>query len=390
MKTFLPFRFILFLIVFGPSLWAQTRQIHDFYGKEIATDICRRLSSYGNDEKVDILVAQIVEKYGAKSRYLVKPCDQIPNAAAVADEQGVAYILYNPTFLAKVKALNFTTGTPMAEKQDWATLTLLAHEIGHHINLHMTQPDKRLTEFDFELEADETAGFLMYKLGASLAEAQMVMHSDLVSEDGSMTHPPRKMRLEAIKKGWDKAAAQSPAPVNPTPVKPEPVKPTPVNPAPVKPEPVRPTPVDPVPVNPKPVNPTPEPPCFLSNLPGVLGLTGATGVGGAILVVGIGKYNNANRWYEDTYGTNPIGTASDFEGYKKDYEMNSKLFMGAGAIVFATGAAVFLNKIIKVSNHNRGCPGAMSARHPVPSRLHFKPVLSTQGNVPGIGISMGF
>jgi len=360
MKTFLPFRFILFLIVFGPSLWAQTRQIHDFYGKEIATDICRRLSSYGNDEKVDILVAQIVEKYGAKSRYLVKPCDQIPNAAAVADEKGVAYILYNPTFLAKVKALNFTTGMPMAEKQDWATLTLLAHEIGHHINLHMTQPDKRLTVFDFELEADETAGFLMYKLGASLAEAQMVMHSDLVSEDGSMTHPPRKMRLEAIKKGWDKAAAQSPAPVNPTPVKPEPV------------------------------NPTPEPPCFLSNLPGVLGLTGATGVGGAILVVGIGKYNNANRWYEDTYGTNPIGTASDFEGYKKDYEMNSKLFMGAGAIVFATGAAVFLNKIIKVSNHNRGCPGAMSARHPVPSRLHFKPILSTQGNVPGIGISMGF
>ena len=72
-----------------------------------------------------------------------------------------------------------------------------------------------------ELEADETAGFILYKLGATLEESQRAMRSASVSIEGSYTHPPRAQRLEAIRKGWEKARGANPAPAptpTPTPV----------------------------------------------------------------------------------------------------------------------------------------------------------------------------
>jgi len=70
-----------------------------------------------------------------------------------------------------------------------------------------------------ELEADETAGFILYKLGATLEESQRAMKSESVSVEGSYTHPPRAQRLEAIRKGWEKARGSTPTPTpTPTPI----------------------------------------------------------------------------------------------------------------------------------------------------------------------------
>jgi uncharacterized protein (TIGR02145 family) len=66
-----------------------------------------------------------------------------------------------------------------------------------------------------ELEADETAGFILFKLGATLEESQRAMRSTSVSIEGSYTHPPRSQRLEAIRKGWEKARGANPAPAPP-------------------------------------------------------------------------------------------------------------------------------------------------------------------------------
>jgi uncharacterized protein (TIGR02145 family) len=158
------------------------------------------------------LVAQIVEKFGTKNAFLIIPCDRTPNAQATIDQNGKPYILYNPEFLKSVKSLNFTTTSIPSNITNWETITVLAHEIAHHLNFHLINPHPDATFRSMELEADETAGFILFKLGATLDESQRAMRSASVSIEGSYTHPPRAQRLEAIRKGWEKAKSANPAP----------------------------------------------------------------------------------------------------------------------------------------------------------------------------------
>lgn len=58
-----------------------------------------------------------------------------------------------------------------------------------------------------ELEADSFSGFVLYKMGANLEEAQAAMNA-IASEKGSETHPPKRSRLAAIESGWTKAKDQ--------------------------------------------------------------------------------------------------------------------------------------------------------------------------------------
>jgi hypothetical protein len=82
-------------------------------------------------------------------------------------------------------------------------MALLAHEIGHHLNGHTIR--RSGSRPDLELEADEFAGFVLKKMGASLSEAQQVMKY-IAKSKGSKTHPARALRMSAIKKGWNRAA----------------------------------------------------------------------------------------------------------------------------------------------------------------------------------------
>jgi hypothetical protein len=154
-------------------------------------DICVRSGNYSNDVSVEKLVAQIVEKFGMKNAFLIIPCDRTPNAQATIDQNGKPYILYNPEFLKSVKSLNFTTTSIPSNITNWETITVLAHEIAHHLNFHLVNPHPDAIFRSMELEADETAGFILYKLGATLEEAQRAMKSESVSIEGSYTHPPR-------------------------------------------------------------------------------------------------------------------------------------------------------------------------------------------------------
>jgi hypothetical protein len=103
------------------------------------------------------------------------------------------YILYNPVFIDWVNR---------STSDKWGTIALLAHEIGHHLNGHTIR--KGGSKPKLELEADEFAGFVLYKLGASLQQSQEVMNY-IASSDPSSTHPGRNARLEAIRNGWLKA-----------------------------------------------------------------------------------------------------------------------------------------------------------------------------------------
>jgi len=104
------------------------------------------------------------------------------------------YILYNPDFISWINN---------ATKDKWAAITLLAHEVGHHLNGHTIK--KSGSKPALELEADEFAGFVLRKLGASLEQSQEVMKY-IARTEASRTHPGRASRMIAIERGWSRAA----------------------------------------------------------------------------------------------------------------------------------------------------------------------------------------
>ena len=107
------------------------------------------------------------------------------------------YILYNPVFITRINQI---------AKSDWSVIALLAHEIGHHVKRHTSR--KGGSRPKLELQADEFAGFLLNKMGATLQQSQQVIYF-IASTKPSRTHPSRKERLAAIKKGWNEAANSS-------------------------------------------------------------------------------------------------------------------------------------------------------------------------------------
>ncbi len=141
------------------------------------------------------MLQEIIDVTGLTPDFELKAADVLNLEASVSHRK--RYILYNPTY---INWLNRLTG------DKWAAMTLLAHEVGHHFNGHtMGRKGNRL---DFELEADEFAGFILNKLGATLQQAQQVMRYVARKVD-SDTHPAQASRLLAIEKGWNKAGADN-------------------------------------------------------------------------------------------------------------------------------------------------------------------------------------
>jgi uncharacterized protein (TIGR02145 family) len=200
------------LAVFGLLLFSQAihAQVRDIYGNKVSSELCDQME-FDTDKEVQRLVTKLLEVYNLPNRYIIGPCSRVSNCVATRDERGRPYILYNPAFLDKIKVFAFTETDLPTAAEDWAVLLVLAHEIGHHLNNHIINPHPDLTKRDMELEADETAGYLLYLLNApDLKTAQKGLQVPQVSEAGSYTHPPRSERLAAFRKGWDKAEERFP------------------------------------------------------------------------------------------------------------------------------------------------------------------------------------
>ncbi|MBT2558245.1 membrane-binding protein [Hymenobacter sp. ISL-91] len=141
------------------------------------------------------VLREITDVVGLKPRFQLRATSEVQNAAAVV-YGGQRYLLYNPQFVSAVNR---------AGRTDWAGISILAHEMGHHLNGHTLRAGgSNPTD---ELEADEFSGFVLRKMGASLAQAQagMAIVSD---EQASPTHPGRRTRLTAISQGWQRASQQ--------------------------------------------------------------------------------------------------------------------------------------------------------------------------------------
>ena len=140
----------------------------------------------------DEMLSEILSVTGLKANFELKEADVLNIEASISHRK--RYILYNPAFITWIND---------RAKDKWAAMALLAHEVGHHLNGHTI--GKTGSTPELELEADEFAGFTLYKLGASLEQAQEVMKY-IAKPEASKTHPGRDSRMLAIQTGWNKAA----------------------------------------------------------------------------------------------------------------------------------------------------------------------------------------
>ena len=145
------------------------------------------------DIRIQQATEEIVNHTGIQSNFTVAPAN-IPNALAYINNSGARLLLYNPTFMENVHA---------RVCKDWGVYGVVAHEIGHHLQGHIMR-GADVNFHQLELEADDFAGFVLYRMGATLEEAQRSA-ANLSQPHDTATHPGTARRLEAIKTGWMRA-----------------------------------------------------------------------------------------------------------------------------------------------------------------------------------------
>lgn len=192
-------RLILSTLVFGLSTSLSFAQQNDtiIYGKNYfgnsvnESEICKMLGFTSRPE-ASRAVENIVRRSGLKQNFYVMECPSIDNCFA-ATRNGERLIVYDPGFMRKINDITRT---------DWAALSILAHEIGHHLQGHTIKQGG--SDHEKELEADEFSGFVMYQMGATLRQAQSAIFK-LTSDYPTSTHPVRTKRLKSIEKGYNDA-----------------------------------------------------------------------------------------------------------------------------------------------------------------------------------------
>ncbi len=106
---------------------------------------------------------------------------------------GKRWIIYDNEFLERLDYM---------AKTKQASISVLAHEIGHHYYNHVV--DGRGSTPPKEIQADYFSGVVMAKLGYTLGDAIAAMQS-VASERASATHPAKSDRVSSITRGWNAA-----------------------------------------------------------------------------------------------------------------------------------------------------------------------------------------
>lgn len=147
------------------------------------------------EDRVIQIIDNIVSYSGLPNNFKVYRADYINNAfATVIENERV--IVYDSKLFNNVEWYSDTF---------WTSVSILAHEIGHHLSGHTE--DNLGSVPSKELEADRFSGYVLYKMGATKEQAIMAM-SVLGSDVDSETHPSKSKRIKVIEDSWDKSNNQ--------------------------------------------------------------------------------------------------------------------------------------------------------------------------------------
>ena len=192
--------FYIFLLIPHLFLFSQEDDSYnlDYNNSRNAAELCTQYKSSGflSNAEADNALSKILSVVGASKRFIVAPCENINNALAIIDD-GMRYILYDPEFINSISQTS----------NYWANMSILAHEVGHHINGHTLGASVSAYENKIqELESDEFSGFVMQKIGSTLDQATDAIASIASSGDDTYSsHPNKERRIKAITKGFNNA-----------------------------------------------------------------------------------------------------------------------------------------------------------------------------------------
>lgn len=167
---------------------------HYFGYKQLKTpqEICNFLSFRSNQHAEEV-VDKILRQVGLLRNFVVVECPNTENCFATVVD-GQRYIVYDGAFMKRVES---------ATNTDWSAISIVAHEIGHHLQGHTI--DGKGARPQKELEADRFSGFVMQRLGASLDETLVAIRT-LGDDKPTYSHPAKAVRVQAIQEGWNDAA----------------------------------------------------------------------------------------------------------------------------------------------------------------------------------------
>ncbi len=190
---------IIILMLYHPLLINCQHQNCQYYGSTAeytSFDICKGIG-FGSNKNAEEIVNKILSEVGLKRNFILIDCPNINNAIAVnlPSKNGLLrYIIYDSDFMESIDSSN------------WSSISILAHEIGHHLNGHTLETST--STHNYELEADEFSGFILGKLGANISQAQAAIKT-VSPLAPSSSHPGQRQRLNAIKKGFQLAKGNS-------------------------------------------------------------------------------------------------------------------------------------------------------------------------------------
>ncbi len=178
---------------------ASTLQACSYDGKPVEADPASLTGQAPNE--CSAAVKRIMGFTGLPANFLVVS-GPVDNAAAVIllDQNRIPrrVIAFNPKFMTAAEAT--VGGSP------WGPMSVMAHEIAHHLSGHTIVPGGSRPEI--ELEADKFSGFVLNKMGAPLTAAtQMILA--VGTDHASPTHPGKSQRADAIRQGWTQSCQQS-------------------------------------------------------------------------------------------------------------------------------------------------------------------------------------
>ena len=202
MNALIP-RFLLLALILPFTAVAQKPIFYCGYSdRDMGERLCNftQQSSFTSNAEAEKAVDKILAPLGLPRNFVLVSCPKIENAIAITPDDGLRYIIYDNVFISRLDG----------SSTDWKALSILAHELGHHLCGHTLRSSQTLEEQrKKELEADEFSGFIMQKLGATLEQAQQAV-KEIASEgdDTYSTHPSKEKRLASIEKGYSKAGGQ--------------------------------------------------------------------------------------------------------------------------------------------------------------------------------------
>lgn len=168
---------------------AQQTFMCNYTGQVTPQTLCDYMMYSGSNGHAEKVVDKILKPIGLTRNFKIIECPNTRNCFATV-LSGQRFIIYDGAFMQRIEAMTET---------DWSAVSIMAHEIGHHLQGHTIdgkggQPQK-------EIEADRFSGFVLHQLGASLEEALIAIKT-LGADYATPTHPAKQARIESIRKGW--------------------------------------------------------------------------------------------------------------------------------------------------------------------------------------------